>query len=273
MSEGNNKSAESDAVSTGSPVDADSEYKFRRTKNISPHDQLSMMSKIEKLVLAKWGGVSSSEETNIPPEKKVYLDKLKFLQRALIIYAHWHIDSFDEIPSEQALLNVARYITPPMGEGFEHFAHGMDTWTYRHEFWWLGMAAHEKEKELPRLPSKEIDDASLKVSPTDVPPVKVKRQPSSNLLSGIDGIATAYRSGLGGAPGGYIQARARQFGRHLRDYASWFVEEHDKNPTLNHISRVAKAMDKLGYSRLGQNVGVNEFQLLFSACKDSAQEP
>lgn len=237
---------------------------------IAPEEQLSLLSTIERLALAKWEGVVSSDETTIIPAKLLYLERLKVLQRALIFYAHWHMSSFEEIPSEQALINVARYITPPMGEGFEHFSHAMDTWTYRHEFWWLGMAAHEKEITAPRPQGTKAGDITPQVTAPPEPPAKVKQEPSSNLLNGIDGIVIAHRVTWGGAPGGYIQGRAVHFGKRLRNYASWFIGQNDRQPSLYHIGQVARCMDSLGYSWLGRDVGEPEFVEVFEACKTSA---
>lgn len=237
---------------------------------IAPTEQLSLLSMIERLVLAKWDGLDDS--TGAPPgeSKGVELERLKFMERALLFYAHWHISSFEELPTEQILLNVSRHVTLPMGEGFEYLAHGMDTWTYRHEFFLLGLIAQETELTVSRPKSVKLDcRPQVEVGPPR-PSERVKRGPGAALQSGIDGIVTAHRATWGGAPGGLIQGRASQFGKRLRDYASWFIGHNDREPSLYHLGRVARQMEEWGYSSLGREVGEKEFRLVFKACKKSA---
>jgi hypothetical protein len=80
----------------------------------------------------------------------------------------------------------------------------------------------------------------------------------------------AYRTTWGGAPGGFIQGRADHFGKRLIAYATWFIAEQDKEPSLFHLGKVAQSMEKRGYSSLGREVGEKEFRLLLRACKESA---
>lgn len=257
-----------DNAGPGAPTDPDHTASSR--PYIAPKDQLSLLSMIERLVLAKWEGLD--DPTGAPPSeaKGVYLERLKFMQRALLFYAHWHISSFEELPSEQVLLNIARFVTPPVGEGFEYLAHGMDTWTYRHEFFLLGLEAHIAGPTFRRPKSVKLDSRTRVEAGPPKPPQKVKREPGAALQNGIDGIVTAHRTTWGGAPGGFIQGRASQFGKRLRDYASWFIGQNDREPSLYHVGRVARQMEHWGYSSLGRDVGEKEFRLVFRACKESA---
>lgn len=237
---------------------------------IAPKDQLSLLSTIERLVLAKWEDLD--DPTGAPPVeiRGVYLERLKFMQRALLFYAHWHISSFEEIPTEQALLNVSRHVTLPMREGFEFLAHGMDTWSYRHEFFLLELTAQETGPTFRQPKSVKLDCRPKVEAGPPKPPQKVKREPGAALQNGIDGIVTAHRATWGGAPGGFIQGRASEFGRRLRAYASWFIDQNDREPSLYHLGKVASRMERWGYSSLGREVGEKEFRLVFKACKESA---
>lgn len=237
---------------------------------IAPTEQLSLLSMIERLVLARWDGFDDPSGALPAESEGVYLERLKFMQRALLFYAHWHISSFEELPTEQVLLNIARFVTPPVGEGFEYLAHGMDTWTYRHEFFMLGLIAQETGSSIRRPKSVKLDCRTQEEAGPLTPPQKAKREPGPALKNGIDGIVTSHRVTWGGAPGGILQGRASQFGKRLRDYACWFIGQNDREPSLYHVGRVARQMEDWGYSSLGREVGEKEFRLVFKACKDSA---
>lgn len=248
----------------------DTDHTTQTRRYIAPKDQLSLLSTIERLVLAKWDGLEDPTEAAPNEAKGVYLERLKFAQRALLFYAHWHISSFEELPSEQVLLNVARFVMPPVGEGFEYLAHGMDTWTYRHEFFLLGLEAHIAGPTFRRPKNVKLKNLTQAETAPPKPPEKVKREPAAALQNGIDGIVTAHRATWGGAPGGFIQGRAVQFGKRLRDYASWFIGQNDREPSLYHLGQVATRMERWGYSSLGREVGEKEFRQVFMACKESA---
>ena len=206
----------------------------------------------------------------VNPYKAVYLERLLFMQRVLVFYAHWHVSSYEEVPPEEILLNVARFVRIPMGGSLEYLNHGMDTWTYRHEFFLLGLIAQKTEPAFRHPKSVKLDCRPQEEAGPPKPPEKVKREPGAALRNGIDGIVTAHRATWGGAPGGFIQGRASEFGRRLRAYASWFIDQNDREPSLYHLGKVALRMERWGYSSLGREVGEKEFRLVFKACKESA---
>lgn len=270
MSSDDQTPAESASESAVPGIATDPDHTVAPRPYVAPKDQLSLLSTIERLVLARWEGLD--DPTGAPPDeiKGVYLERLKLMQRALLFYAHWHISSFEEIPTEQALLNVARYVKLPMSEGFEYLAHGMDTWTYRHEFFLLGLIAQETGPTVRRPKSVKLDYRPPTVAGSPKPAGKVKREPGIELRQGIAGIVMAHRVTWGGAPGGFIQGRAAQFDRRLCNYAAWFIDQNARKPSLFHLGKVARQMELWGYSSLAREFGEKEFRLVFTACKASA---
>jgi hypothetical protein len=231
----------------------------------SPEDHLNVPSRIERIVLARW--YERADQAVRPPnqDEGLFLERLKLTQRVLLFYAHWHFSSFEEVPSDEILEYVAKRVNFWMGEGLEYLTHAMDTWSYRHEFHMISLGAMQVEY------GKHPKSVKLDCNPPIVPASqKAKRQPGAELQNGINGIVIVHRATWGGAPGGYIQGRADQFGKRLVAYATWFIAERDKEPSLYHLGKVARVMEKRGYSSLGREVGEKEFRLLLKACKESA---
>lgn len=251
-------------------ITADSDLTTSARPYLAPTEQLSLLSMIERLVLARWDELDDPSGKQPADSRGADLERLKFMQRALLFYAHWHISSFEELPTEQLLRNVSRHVTLPMDEGFEYLAHAMDTWAYRHEFFLLGLIAQATGPSVRRPKSVRLDCRPRAEAGPPKPAEKVKREPEPELRQGIAGIVMAHRVTWGGAPGGFIQGRAAQFGRRLCNYAAWFIDQNGREPSLFHLGKVARQMELWGYSSLAREFGEKEFRLVFTACKASA---
>lgn len=270
MSTDDQTPTEATRVNAVPAIPADSDLTTPARPYIAPTEQLSLLSMIERLVLARWDGRDDPSGASPAESEGAYLEHLKFMQRALLFYAHWHISSFEELPTEQVLRNVSRHVTLPMDEGFEYLAHGMDTWAYRHEFFLLGLIGQETEPTVRRPKSVKLDYRPRAEAGPPKPAEKVKREPGPELRQGIAGIVIAHRVTWGGAPGGFIQGRAAQFDKRLCNYAAWFIDQNGREPSLFHLGKVARQMELSGYSSLAREFGEKEFRLVFTACKASA---
>lgn len=92
----------------------------------------------------------------------------------------------------------------------------------------------------------------------------------NHLQHSIQQIVKLHRTRWGGAPGGWIQARAVRFEKRLCGYANWFTDEFGMNPTIEHLAHVAEKIEELGLStlaKLEQKAGCHEYRALFQGSK------